>query len=594
MAFGDFVGYQPGPAPGLLRFKLKDGRDVDFGGPQAEDLKQRIDLSNSIGQLANNSIVNPAADIVPQAPNSATDAAPARQGTTTVERPGNEAPEQQTEQRGIARRGNVLRDPTTGVISVIEPGSPGVSREQLQRQSSQGVALPSAESETVQNRYLEDPAFQQQEQDILAGETELEIIRNDRAEAAVLQAQTESDILRQVEAERAQESADAQRREIEIEQRVQKDVGTADVLKKDFAEARVDPTRAFSGGRGTAAAFAAAIGAAFSGFSQGYRGVGGPNPGIQALESIINRDIRAQEADIAIKGRAADNAIAQARQSGLDAQQARALAKESHWQWVESEAAARAAKTKIPQVQSQWAELAQTAKQQSLLAAQERYNAARGNHSATVQSQVAYPRAGTSGGVRQLGGAEQLKVEGQLAELEGKQASTAKTVSEIGKAKAAERAVPTERTTKISKATEIINKADELINNLGETGAWRGEYLDPTGVTAGGSRALLFGQINKESRNKIEQTTNALKTAYQSGAGIGATEGDAVRIAAEIEGGGSYAERLRGADAAAESAARLAAAELRALQPEQQDELLKGMSPTIRNRVLKHIGVAPQ
>src|SRR5687768_667153 len=49
MAYGNIVGYEPGPADGAYNFTKADGSKMLFAGAAAEDLKAKLDAAEKLG-----------------------------------------------------------------------------------------------------------------------------------------------------------------------------------------------------------------------------------------------------------------------------------------------------------------------------------------------------------------------------------------------------------------------------------------------------------------------------------------------------------------------------------------------------------------
>ncbi len=53
MAYGQFTGYEPLPdIPGAYNFQTSGGKALTFGGPEADQLKARIDAANATTLMA--------------------------------------------------------------------------------------------------------------------------------------------------------------------------------------------------------------------------------------------------------------------------------------------------------------------------------------------------------------------------------------------------------------------------------------------------------------------------------------------------------------------------------------------------------------
>lgn len=346
MAYGNIVGYQPGPQPGAYAFQKADGgKFVAFGAP-AEDLKARVDASQQ--QLA---AVQSNPDITPQAVaqnappvatalpasyeaeaqdnlNSAFDSTPLPAGSgqplpaeapaqvaseanmsvaPTANAPGaspnQAAPVQSATQQPSAVRGGegtpLFRDPKTKEVVYLEPGG---------------------DPKNPANLYTKTPAtpvvragFSPHSMKVTGGSptttgADLEALRENSIDQKL--AYQQSYDLHAESAAEQRGALDAQQQAIaisarEAQQRQQQMQAQTDDMstkyeqaKTDYSNSSIDPDRYMknSPGGGWLNALGMALGAAGATLTKS------PNFAQQFVQQQIQNDIRSQEATIKIKG----------------------------------------------------------------------------------------------------------------------------------------------------------------------------------------------------------------------------------------------------------------------------------------------------
>lgn len=319
-----------------------------------------------------------------------------------------------------------------GRIAEAAPGVAAVTQQGLLDKAASGVAVPHSASESTTGGFTPDQEYLERRHDLAIDKR---LLIDKTADAEAENAVREKQLADQQAAQAAQWKAEEQARTNQITAQVQKDLETKDRLQKEYANAKVDPRRIFSGQGGTARSVLAAIAAGLGTAGQGMQAMGGhpgaPNLGYQIVQTAIDRDINAQENEIKIKGEVANNALSQYVRSGLSLDQAKIALRSAQLGWSAAQTAQSAALTKGSMV-----DVNRDALHNQLLSglndADEQYRVqSLGTRTKQVASQVAYPHGGSSGGLRYLTPEQTDKVNAGNVELGGKQATTAKTLNDI-------------------------------------------------------------------------------------------------------------------------------------------------------------------
>ena len=400
MAYGQFVAYEPAGKPGAYNFGLADGRSVSLFGPEAEDLRAKIDASNAAmpqatakaDPFAGTALALDGSDPVygqgaaPSVPDAA--GGPVQIPETAVQ---GQAP-QQPQNVGFG----VYRMPD-GTLAERVGGRAAVTKEQNERQATQGTAMPVSASETVRGGF--DP-----NQDFLEGMADVSIderaAADQRMERDMVVAEQAAQVARDQQVQAMAQQAEAQRQALAAEVRVSRDQQIKDAAFKDYAEARIDPNRMFRGSDGTAKAIGAALSSGLGAFGAALTKT--PNFAMQLIDSAIERDIRGQEAEIAVKRQAADNALTDLTKSGLTMEQSKGLLRQLQKEYAAKQAATLVAGNQIPEVMQRHQEWMTEHQKQRLMFEENYRQQSLGEATKAVASQVVYPQAGSAGGYRRM------------------------------------------------------------------------------------------------------------------------------------------------------------------------------------------------
>lgn len=310
--------------------------------------------------------------------------------------------------------------------------------------------------------------------------------------------------------------------------------------------------------KGTGASILAVIGASLGAFGSALTKT--PNFALEIINSAIDRDIRAQEQEIAINREAAGNALADLQRQTGSLDLAKSALGALQTQRVQLQIQAMANKAKTPAAIAAF----QKANGMLMQAYADKLEDYRQKATGEVtKSIVNVP--GSAGGVRQRDPTldEAKSVKGLYA----------------GESGANKQGVGSERTTKIADNAQAINQAENVLGMLeaeGDSSFW--EPGTP------GVRSIP-GTDQYEKHKKLTQETESLITTHQKASGIGSTEDDRKNVRAGLLGEGSVAERRAGAEAIAEQSAARIAAEIATLPAEQQQQQVDALPPNVRARV---------
>lgn len=410
---GQFIDYSPGPQPGSFGFRRADGSTLLAAGPDAQALAQAIERSKAIGPqpVAQNGgfggqVNNDWATDAP-APNPAVqEAAPP---PPAIARP--EAPPAQPQGRAalqpIARTatGVIVRDPVTGQMAEHTYGSPGVSKAQLQKRAADSVAVPVSQSQAVQGGFERNADYEEQ---LANANIDQKLATQTRADVEQANAQREADFYSQQVATQQALARREQQTLQETQALHQRDLQRLQAAQEDVRAFKVDPTRSFSGVGGTLKLIGATIAAGLGALGAGLART--PNVSLEIINRGLDRDVAAQESELAAKKESANNLLRQWTESGASLEQAKAAVKAQQLEYVKSQVGQIAAVNKSAAVQANAQAL--TAELDKSLAEQlERYRIeSLGKRTAEVTSRMATPQAGSAGGIRPLTLAQESEI----------------------------------------------------------------------------------------------------------------------------------------------------------------------------------------
>lgn len=421
MAYGQFTGYEPLPdMPGAYNFQTADGKALTFGGPEADQLKARLDAANAATMTAGDN-----------AAGGFDAAAAARDLTGAPPSPAPAAPAQQQGPGG--QLGYGLSVSPRGTIQKYVPGTAGVSRAQLQKADENAVAVRRGETEAVQEGTPQDQAYLDARAE---GNLDQRLATQTEGERAVAAGQAEADYAQQAFEQQQRLQAEEASRQADLQTKYAREEQLKNKAFEEYSSSRVKPNRIFSSpGASLLAGLVSGIGA--------YAATIGKTANFaqQTLDSAVNRDISAQEAAIRIKGDKANNLLSDLRQTGMSLEQSRAVARGIQLNYAQSQLAAVRAKNAVPALQSHYDNLDQ-ALQKSLLEANEQSRLASIDKvSRQVSKGFEHERAATRGGYVDV--KDQLGTAKEVQGLQAGEANIAKTKADIAKEQAAAAKGPT-------------------------------------------------------------------------------------------------------------------------------------------------------
>lgn len=533
--FGEYTGYAPRPGGGFDFTRANGGTVVVPPGPQAEDLKKNIDAAK--GFIAPEFQPQPGPMAAPPTQPQQAAPGPARfQPTATVKGGG-----------------------TLGVREGGDPNNPldYVVREAPRAATKGGLAL---RTQSQQGGFEIDPERAKEIQDS----------QDDLMQAQLAHAQKLEQLSKERQAEFAAQRVQANREAAVLahENTVKSEQVSAlqaryEAAEKDFLETpeRQKQAREGNTGRNIVESIALALGALGAGLART------PNFAQQTIESIHDREMRAEEAALRVKKEGAESLLGRLKDQmgSLD------LAKQA-WGAIKSRESAikleaLAAQTQDEQQKSSILTMA-AQQQQKYLEKREALNiGAQGE--TTKNFQMIQGSAGSRGGNR----APTIEELQGMANLRKTQADTSATLRpEAGSSKS----LPTERTNILAEDSELVALGQKILSNPALKGD--SEYFEPHGSVI---KKLPFGDAMAHPKsNELEQDLQKWQNArIKAITGAGVSNQEAERIARAEVGNMSRNAIKRGVESGMKSAIVRTRSNLAPLTPEQREEQLKQMDP---------------
>lgn len=569
MAYGNVIDYEPGPAPGSYNFATRDGKKLTLTGPSAEDLKKKLDASNAYlpqktagleptAPLESRADVGPTMSASP--PRVAPEFAPPAAQLSSPNpgpRPPAPAPQAPPKEPGPPQARFVPYMSTAGgdTIALREGGDPSNPMDLVvqTRARSGSKGGPVERARTVVDGYDRDPEYEEK-RDAIYGDMQ---ISNDAARLAAAD---------QIAAERAlieerQKDILAQAEEARFTKQ-QVDTGVKQLSEKrakavkEYSGSKVDPKRYLAGGKNWLAGIANAMG------SIGAARIGAPGFAMNALESRIAQDIGAQEKEIAVKGEAADNALADLTREMGSADLAKNTLASIQREGVKLQLDMMASSTKDKEQQAYYSNIGN---QLSLKQLEDQHAYIQGANGHVTRSIVmTQGSAGSAGGQRAV----------TAGEFEGASKGAPKT-AEGGRPPPP---LASERTEKLSSWADAISAADEAEGLLGDQDS---NWGDPTG-------GPWDSTVPDAGRAKLRSVTARLAKGAQ--ASRGKSDKDAELAEVDVMGGGSVNERKAGAAKVKEAAVQAIVTEIATLPTNQQAQVLQSLPEKVRLQVAAKMG----
>jgi hypothetical protein len=426
--YGQFTDYAPHPEiPGAYNFQTTGGNPYTFAGPEAEQLKARLDAANQATTVAGDNA----------APGFNAQAAAAELTGQSPPPPG-VAPIQGAPPPTAAPPGMVPYSPENGIDTgtyknaagqLVErvAGTKGTSVADLKKRAAEGVATPTAESKTVSGGFEQSQEYKDDmakayadQQKAIEEKRDAEITAQEQGRAiAGQQFEQQTVQLQQQQALAAQ-----------VQAHVDQAQATRDQALQDYSNTKIDPQRIFSGTAGAFKGIAAALAAGAGAYGAAINHT--QNFAQQAIDNVINRDIMAQEAALRTKKDTADNALSDLVRRGMSLEQAKGTLATIQRGWAAQQLQLAQGATGTDQINAN-ADKMQADLQQKMAQENETYRQkSLGQATQAVQSQILHPVAGSAGGLRLLAPGQARALVGQVTENQAKVAGTAKVLSDIG------------------------------------------------------------------------------------------------------------------------------------------------------------------
>lgn len=559
MAVGNIVSVEDLPTGGY-NFVDKTGAKKMLFGPDADEFAARVRASEALergtqptAQVTQDDLVQGAGGFggfggqVSQ-PNLATDAPAPVPG---LEKPPasiarETQPEAAPQQQSLAQPGAQFSDGEGGIIRQNPDGN--WVRVKTTAPSKGGMV---EKSRSVAGGFAPSEEYIGATEQAFQGQAEAQA---KGAEIAVKEAEIEQGYLTEQLRQNALAIKSQQDQQKAIQDGIRAKQAEYDMINERYKTQKVDPFR----GMGTFQKIILAVSSSLGAF--GASMARSPNFTQQMIDGFIERNVREQEREIAVKREQAQNTLAdlEKRLGSMDLAKAAlgAMMRERVQLGLQSQMAALKAPKVVAAYQDANAKLTQ--KYADMM---EDYRQKAGGQ--VTRSIVNMP--GSAGGTTET----PLTID---------QAAKVKNLYGGDGQKQAQ-GVGSERTTKIADNAQAIMQADELAGMLQDEGD--SEFWEPG---TPGVRSIP-GTDEYSKQKQLEQKTQAAITTNQKAAGIGSTEDDRKNVERGLIGGGSVAERRRGAEALAEEAAARIAAEVATLPPDQQKTQLEALPPQVRARV---------
>lgn len=559
MAVGNIVSVEDLPTGGY-NFVDKTGAKKMLFGPDADEFAARVRASEALergtqptAQVTQDDLVQGAGGFggfggqVSQ-PNLATDAPAPVPG---LEKPPasiarEQTPEAAPQQQSQAQPGARFSDGEGGIIQQNADGT--WSRIKTTAPSKGGMI---EKSRSIAGGFDASKEYIGATEQAFKGQAEAQATG---AEIAVQEAQLEQSYLAEQQRQNALAIEQQQKQQQTIQDGIRQKQAEYDMINERYKTQKVDPFR----GMGTFQKVLLAVSSALGAFGAGM--ARSPNFTQQMIDGFIERNVREQEREIAVKREQAQNTLAdlEKRLGSMDLAKAAlgAMMRERVQLGLQSQMAGLKGPKAVAAFQDANAKLTQAYADKL-----EEYRQKAGGQ--VTRSIVNMP--GSAGGTTET----PLTID---------QAAKVKNLYG-GDGQKPTQGVGSERTTKIADNAQAIMQADELAGMLQNEGD--SEFWEPG---TPGVRSIP-GTDEYSKQKQLEQKTQAAITTNQKAAGIGSTEDDRKNVERGLIGGGSVAERRRGAEALAEEAAARIAAEVATLPPDQQKTQLEALPPQVRARV---------
>lgn len=463
MAYGQFTGYEPHPEiPGAYNFQTAGGNPYTFGGAEADALKARLDASNQ-GQMVagDNAAPGPVtpANAAAADPNAfANQIAQHAQEYAAAHPPADKPYVQNEINTGIKldAQGRPYKDVA---------GSRGTSKADLEKRAGEGVATPTAESQSVTGGFEKDPEYQANKAASYGAEREAVEQKRDaditaQEQGRAVAGQQFDALTAQVQQQQALTS--------QVQAHVDQAQAVRDQALKEYTSTKIDPNRIFSGSGGTFKSIAAALAAGAGAYGAAINHT--QNFAQQVIDNAIGRDVAAQEADLRTKKDASDNALGDLVRRGMSLDQAKGTLATIQRNWASQQLQLAQGASGTDQINANSTKMLADLQQKQLDESEQYRQHSLGTATKAVQAQILHPVAGSAGGRQYLTPEQAMSLADKKTGTEEKIAGTAKTIgdAEAAAAKAKGGAKPNAGAVDVQAGMHELNQFDQAFKAAGD------------------------------------------------------------------------------------------------------------------------------
>jgi hypothetical protein len=553
MAFGISSVAPLGNIPGAYNVQLKDGKNMTVTGQPGQDLFARYGGAPTAGQTVG---TRPDGTPVARMPLAkAKELAPPAPAAPTLD-PAAAAPSAPQLPSAPTSLGHTMKaiDPATGKeisgqAMLLPNGQVGVWKPPTR--GSPGGLTDFGKKFVQEANQMEATVAQSRADEIAAREEGVMLARE--------QASREQSFAEEQKIQNMLAAQDQQDEVTEIERQVAQRQATYERLNEEAMTGKVDENQYMKGATGIFLALGMALGAAGAvlGRTSNFAG--------DFVQGQIDRNIRRQEAELALKGKRADNALGSLLRETGSLKDAKLALSQILTQRAALEANVIATTAKDQRIAAQAKE---AAAQFSGIAAQQDKARRQGNFEHVMSNRLYY-QAGSSGSP---GGfltptMEQMQGRKNLQDAGGPGGSGGATP-----------AAAVEQITGMGQAILAANKIEEQLSARELS-----EKDDPVSGPVDWVKQKLYTD-DARAASELDSNTQVLAKGIQ--AAFGASDRDAKDAYDMATGGGSGADRLRSARSLRERAIQTVRQQLAALPPAQQQQQLAAMPPEARAAIL--------
>jgi hypothetical protein len=594
MAQGGIVSFEPAQQPGAYQATMADGSQQMFFGQSADEFYKRRQASAALGPqaLAQNDVKQP--QMGPPPPPTASDVPQ----NPVTRLPGGGVSIPISAARAITRGEKVIPEPPKpGEKPSDVPENPKApakdERDGYKIGQEMGYMMPTV----INNKEVFGPAVMTEngprvmirgthgspggltaQGKQLVGRqigTEHAIAQGRELETAGMaegtrlaseDAQQQFDYLKEQQRQAIIQQHDQEEENRQLEERVQKMDASYQAARDEFKTSKVDSGRYMRGN--WMAVLGSALGAAGAALART------PNFAMDFVSQNIDRDIRSQEREIEVKGKTADNALADLVRSQGSLQAGKGALKQLLLEKAANQAGMISASTKTQSVKAEATRLAGQLMQKYSEGDLER---TKGYVDQVYKDRTYYSpgSAGTSGG---LYTPTQESIEKAThTGIDVEKLAVEKAKAEAEKAGGNTTPLSSDRTEKLSSYATALEAAEAVKKELAARGATDDSVDDPTA-------GLIDKARYRQSNERLNQNTTQLAKGLQSA--FGKSDRDAEDAQKMAEGGGSGRDRYQAAERNEKKLITNIRTELSTLPPAQVQQVLSTLPASVKAKVL--------